>query len=110
MRTRFASTLAVTVAALLLAAVPASARTTVSIKDIAFSKGTVKVQPGEVVVWKDMDGYVTHNVTSRGKHRFASSGSLQVGDSHRVRFKQTGQYRYVCTIHPVNMRAKIVVE
>jgi len=109
MRMRTGSIVLAIGAASLLSASTAAARTTVTIKDIQFSKDTVRVSPGAVVIWKDADSNVSHNVTSKGEDRFASSDTLQSGDSHRVRFRQSGNYRYVCTIHPASMRARIVV-
>jgi plastocyanin len=48
-----------------------------------------------------------HNVTSRGKRRFASSPSMARG-TYAVRFTRPGTYRYVCTIH-FGMNGTVVV-
>jgi plastocyanin len=94
--------------AVLLPVGEAAARTTVAIKGIEFRSPSVTVSTGEVVVWNDKDRYTSHTVTSRGNSKFSSSGYLQAGDKHRVRFTQAGSYRYVCKVHP-NMRGRIVV-
>ena len=108
MRTRTALLAVTAGAAALVVPQPAAARTVIPIKGIAFKKPTVRVGVGEVVVWKDRDGYVSHTVTSRGTKRFGSSSYLQRGDQHRVRFADRGVYRYVCRVHP-NMRGRITV-
>jgi plastocyanin len=110
MRMRIAPIAVAAGAALLLPACPAIARTTIPIKGIAFTKESARVDRGEQVVWKDRDAHVTHTVSSRGEHRFASSGSLREGDAHSVKFRRSGIYRYVCRVHPANMRARIIVE
>lgn len=99
----------VVVVPLLAAASPAAARVKIPIDDITFKKPAVTVQRGERVIWKDRERFTTHTVTSRGEDRFKSSGLLQAGDVHRVRFQQRGEYRYVCRVHP-NMKGRITVK
>ncbi len=79
----------------------------VVLKDIDIKPSTVRVVRGTTVEWRFRDGRVPHNVTSRGRPRFRSSSTKRTG-THRVRFRKTGTYRYVCTIHP-SMRGKVVV-
>ena len=81
--------------------------TTVVLKNIAFSRHTVRINRGDSVRWRFADAGVSHNVTSRGKPRFRSSRSMQSG-TYLVRFTRAGTYRYVCTIHP-GMRARVIV-
>jgi plastocyanin len=109
MRKRMSSIALCAGVAVLLPASMASARATIPIKGIAFKRPSVTVHRGELVVWKDLDGYVTHSVTSRGEERFRSSPYLRAGDSHRVRFRRSGIYSYACRVHPV-MTGRIVVE
>lgn len=85
-----------------------AARTTIAIDRLAFARPLVTVKRGTSVVWKDKESFVTHTVTSRGKDRFRSSGLLQSGDEHGVRFDRSGTYRYVCRIHTF-MKGRIVV-
>ena len=68
---------------------------------------TIRVRRGATVEWRFLDDPAPHNVTSRGKQRFRSSPSQRSG-THRVRFRRSGTYRYVCTIH-FNMRGRVVV-
>jgi len=97
------------VAAVLVLVAPAAAATTktVTIKNIAFSKPTVRIAKGDTVRWLFRDSPSNHNVTSRGTRRFRSSASKITG-SYSVRFTKSGTYRYVCTIH-ANMTGKVVV-
>lgn len=97
------------VAAVLAFVAPAGAATTktVTLKNIDFSRPTVRITVGDSVRWLFRDGTVSHNITSRGRPRFRSSVSKSSG-SYTVRFTKAGTYRYVCTIHP-NMTGKVVV-
>ena len=102
--------LAVLIAALTVAiAAPAgvAATKTVVLKDIKFKPGTVQINRGSRVRWVWRDPSTPHNVKSRGKRRFRSSGTKQSG-THTVRFRRRGTYRYVCTIHP-GMSGKVIV-
>jgi len=96
-----------------LATVPApvadAARTrTVVLEDIAFSPKTVRISRGDRVRWVWRDGpFTEHNVRSRGTRRFKGSSTKAEG-THVVRFRRSGTYRYLCTLHP-GMSARIVV-
>lgn len=89
---------------------PASAGSgrTVVLRDIEFKPGVVHVKAGGRVTWRFQDQYVPHNVTSRGKQRFKSSGSRPEGATYSVRFRKAGTFKYVCTIH-ANMQGRVVV-
>jgi plastocyanin len=81
--------------------------TTVVLKNIDFSRHTVRINRGDSVRWRFADAGVSHNVTSRGRPHFRSSQSMLTG-TYTVRFRRPGTYRYVCTIHP-NMRGRVIV-
>ena len=91
------------------AVAPALAATshTVRIKDIDFNPRTITVRRGDSVRWVWLDGSTPHNVKSRGPLRFRSSPTKTQG-TYTVRFRHSGTYRYVCTIH-FNMKAKVIV-
>ena len=102
---------AVAVAALLTAgAAPAAAKKTIPIRNTQYQKPSVTVHKGELVVWKDLQGFTEHSVTSMGKPSFSSSRLLQKGDEFRVRFSSRGEYRYFCRVHPSSMSGRITVE
>ena len=88
---------------------PASAAATkvVKVQDFEFRPATVRIPRGATVEWRFLDRPSPHNVTSRGPRRFRSSDTKEIG-THRVRFRRSGTYRYVCTLHP-NMVGKVVV-
>ncbi len=80
----------------------------VHLKDIEVNPAVVHVRKGGAVRWKWQDAVAAHNVTSRGRKRFRSSGTRDEGSVYRVVFHAAGTYRYVCTIHP-SMKGRIVV-
>lgn len=85
----------------------ASAVKVVKLQDFQVRPATVRIRRGRTVEWRFLDRPAPHNVTSRGRQRFRSSPSKRSG-TYRVRFRKSGTYRYICTIHP-NMRGRVVV-
>ena len=79
----------------------------VELRGLAFKPGKVEVRRGGTVTWTWNDGSNSHDVKSKGAKRFRSSPVMQRG-THRVTFRRSGTYRYVCSIHP-NMRGSVVV-
>lgn len=99
---------AVLVLALALPSTLSAAGTrTVRLEDFKFQPSTLRIKKGDTVVWRFRDG-VPHDVTSEGSRRFKSSKIKSTG-THRVRFTRAGTYRYICTVHPVTMKGKVVV-
>jgi plastocyanin len=97
--------------AALAAALPSGAvADTIGVKvgDLFFKPKSITINEGDTVKWRWV-GEAKHNVTvKRGPVKFKSE------DKTSGRFKRkldkAGTYRYVCTIHPDDMRGKIVVE
>ena len=79
----------------------------VKVEDIDFTPQTLAIRKGATVRWDFLDEGVSHNVISRGRRRFAGSPVKSRG-SHRVAFRRSGIYRYVCTLHP-GMDGRVVV-
>lgn len=79
----------------------------VHIDQLQFMPPVAHVRKGEAVRWK-WDSVAPHDVTSRGKRRFKSSGTRKRGAKYRVVFRKVGTYRYYCTIHP-SMTGRVVV-
>ncbi len=75
---------------------------TVKVKNYKFSPGTVKIQKGDKVVWKFVQG--KHNVKGSG---FKSPVMRKGKYSHK--FKQKGTYKYRCTLH-TGMNGKVKVK
>jgi plastocyanin len=87
----------------LLVGLGAKADTTVTIKNLSFSPGTVTVKVGDAVTWVNADDR-DHNVTG-GELR---SGNIKQGKSWSYTFKKAGKYNYVCTLHP-RMHGAVIV-
>jgi plastocyanin len=90
-----------------VAASGASAKKTVTLKDIAFSPKRLSVSRGTTVVFRWRDGTTTHNVTSTGAKRFKTISNRSTGSQSR-KFARAGVYRYACTLHP-GMTGQITV-
>lgn len=78
----------------------------ISIKGMAFTKGTRTVAVGTSVTWKNLDD-TTHTVTVRDGRSF-DSGPLRPGETYTHVFSRRGTFAYLCTTHPF-MTATITV-
>jgi plastocyanin len=85
---------------------------TVGVGDNYFLPDEVHVTTGTIVEWQyDGGGGETesiHNVIALNKA--FNSGDLNPGTRFSFTFSQPGEYDYVCTYHPRQMTAKIVVQ
>jgi Icc protein len=88
------------------AATASSASGDVNIDNFAFSPKTVTVSAGSGVTWRNRDD-VPHKIQS-ADNRFKGSPLLDTKGVYSVDFKQSGEYPYFCSLHPV-MQGKIVV-
>ena len=114
-RTAFATT-AVALVWLVLPAVPALAGggchagvttgsgTTVEMIDACFTPTTLRIDPGESVMFVNTDPMI-HNVTANLWGHF---DDLNEGDTFRATFDDPGIYPYACSYHP-GMSGAIVV-
>ena len=86
--------------ATVVAVVPAQAGSskTVSVKNNAFSPGSVSIHKGGKVTWKWTQGGVPHNVTP-AKGGAGSATSSKKGFTYSKTFSKAGTFKYVCTIH-----------
>jgi plastocyanin len=92
----------VTVASMLFIGAAGASAAKVKVKNYKFSPGTVKIDKGDTVVWKFVQG--KHNVKGSGfKSRAKRSGK------YRHKFKQKGTFRYRCTLHQ-GMNGKVKVK
>ena len=83
----------------LLAGDLAAAEHAVVQKNSAFSIAEMKINPGDIIVFKN-DDTVPHNVFSSSK-AFQFSTNVQLpGNSATVTFKQPGTVEVRCVIHP----------
>ncbi len=78
---------------------------TVSIKNFAFSVGTLTVASGTTVTWTNNDG-TTHTVTADDNS--FDSGNIPPGGTFSHKFTSAGTVAYHCSIH-TSMKASVVV-
>jgi len=76
----------------------------VAIKNFKYRPPTLRIRRGTKVVFVNRDR-ASHTATRRGSF---DTGNIRRGRAATVRFRRSGVYRYVCTIHPF-MRGKIIV-
>ncbi len=78
---------------------------TVTLEDIAFHPGDLRIARGDSVTWVWRDGETEHNVTFHGFH-----SRTQTHGSYTVRFMHSGTFSYECTLHVAEgMKGEIVV-
>lgn len=76
-------------------------------KSYKFAPAVIEVKAGTTVTWTNHDDF-PHNVTLlTGPDR--TSRPLGVGDSASIAFAQPGTVYYECSLHPQQMRGKVVV-
>ena len=72
-----------------------------------FAPAVIEVKAGTTVTWTNHDDF-PHNVTLvSGPDK--TSEHLGIGDSASIPFAQAGTFYYECTLHPQQMRGKVVV-
>ena len=85
---------------------PITQNPNVSMLDNYFRPAVIHVSVGTTVTWRN-EGQRPHTTTS--VTRAWDSYTLQPGQSFSARFFRPGVYRYLCTIHPREMRGVVVV-
>jgi len=76
---------------------------TISIKNFAFSPGTITIKSGTTVTWLNEDS-APHTI----KFATFNSNILNNGATFQFTFNDAGTYDYYCAIHP-SMKGKIIV-
>ena len=76
----------------------------VTITGFAFTPALLELTPGETVTWVNDDG-APHSIAVKNG---AVSDTLMPGSSYGKDFDQSGEYDYLCSIHPY-MTGKIIV-
>jgi plastocyanin len=84
----------------------ASLQAAVTVEDRLFAPTEMTIPAGTTVTWANR-GRVPHTTTSPGVW---DSGRIAPGASWALRFDTPGTFDYLCTLHPNEMRARIVVE
>lgn len=92
-------------AALLVAGTVMAADATVRIEGFAFTPGSVTVEVGDTVTWRN-DDTAGHTATAAGAF---DTGSIAPGASAAITFDTAGTFAYVCSIHP-QMTGTVIVQ
>lgn len=75
-------------------------------KSYRFEPAVIQVEPGTAVTWTNRDDF-PHNV-----HLLDGSDveeSLPIGGTISITFEEPGTIHYECSLHPQEMRGKILV-
>jgi plastocyanin len=83
----------------------APAAASVSIKNMAFTPGTLSVAAGATVTWANSDSTI-HTVTADDGS--SNSGNIAIGATYSKVFNSAGTFSYHCSIHP-EMTGKVIV-
>lgn len=78
----------------------------VTIDNFAFSPKIISVARGSTVTWRNRDD-VPHKIQS-ANDRFRASPLLDTKGTYSVDFRESGEFPYFCSLHPV-MQGKVVV-
>ena len=78
---------------------------TVIIDGVKYEPEVVTVKRGETVVWINKDPF-PHTVTAKGGF---DSHDIAAGKSWKYTARKSGEYAYICTLHP-NMKGMLRVE
>lgn len=81
------------------------AGTKVTITNFAFTPATLKVKPGETVVWTNQDEE-PHTVVAQDNS--VHSPGLDANGTYTFTFTNAGTFDYICSIHPF-MHGTVVV-
>ena len=76
-------------------------------KTYRFAPAVIEVKAGTTVTWTNHDDF-PHNVTlMTGPDKTVKS--LAIGETATIPFNQPGTVYYECTLHPQQMRGKVIV-
>ena len=77
-----------------------------AVKSYKFDPQVIEIEVGSQVIWNNEDDF-PHNV-----HFLTGSDEtydLPMGGSASVTFDEAGEFYYECSLHPQQMRAKVIV-
>jgi plastocyanin len=72
-----------------------------------FDPAVIRVKPGTSVTWENKDDF-PHNVKLVGQN--SDTKDLPVGGTASITFDQAGTFYYQCTLHPAQMKGKVIVQ
>lgn len=79
----------------------------IAAKDFTFSPASITIKAGTTVTWTNEDS-APHQIADKPNGDMFKSGQLSQGQSYSFTFDKTGEYDYLCLIHP-NMTGKVIV-
>ncbi|HEU0024309.1 MAG TPA: plastocyanin/azurin family copper-binding protein [Thermoleophilaceae bacterium] len=86
----------------------AAAKKKVKVGDLFFRKAKITIQSGDTVRWTWV-GELPHDVTvKKGPRKFHSK--TKTSGTYRKTIRKRGSYRYICSVHPDDMKGRIVVK
>jgi plastocyanin len=74
-------------------------------KSYRFEPAVIEVPAGTTVTWTNDDNF-THSIQVEGQTEVYS---LKPGERVAISFDRPGEYSYLCTYHPQNMKGKVIV-
>ena len=83
----------------------AAATHTVVIEGVKFEPESLTVNRGDTIVWVNKDPF-PHTVTAKGAF---DSHDIAAGKSWKYTARKSGEFPYVCTLHP-NMHGMLTVK
>lgn len=87
-------------------AVPVPADTVTMVKSYRFDPAVIQVPAGTTVTWRNEDNF-THSVRLLG--RGDTARIVRPGERTTITFSTPGEYPYECSLHPRDMRGKVIV-
>ena len=72
-----------------------------------YEPAVISVAPGTTVTWENKDNF-PHNVKVFGDQE--QTKDLPIGGTAEIAFAEEGTYYYQCTLHPAQMKGKILVK
>lgn len=81
---------------------------TVTVGDNFFQPTEVRIAPGDTVEWRWV-GRSPHNVAAEELAPVPFRSRIVTSGTFRRTFTTPGVYRYICQVHPREMRARVVV-
>lgn len=78
---------------------PGGSATNITIKNFAFTPGTVRVRTGTTVTWTNTDATVHTTTSDKVGAETWNSGSLSQNKSYAIIFTTPGTYSFHCAIH-----------
>lgn len=103
----YLSTISAVAALALCAAAPAGAATmAVTIDNFTFGPSEITVHPGDTVTWTNRDD-IPHTV--RAETGSFKCSVMDTGETCNITFKEAGQFKYFCSLHP-HMTGTVIVK